>query len=89
MSTSKSFLTALFLLSVLFTPLNAQDDPHIYWEFNTEPVDEEEYLDEHILRFVEDKDQGCHLIQKGIYKNEGQSLKITTVFMIQKLVYII
>ena len=35
------------LTALLFCiPLFAQDDPHIYWEFNTDPVDQEGYYED-------------------------------------------
>ena len=41
----------IYLTALLFCiPLFAQDEPHIYWDFNNEPVSDEQCLDEHVHR---------------------------------------
>ncbi|HIA31593.1 MAG TPA: hypothetical protein EYN82_08470 [Candidatus Marinimicrobia bacterium] len=44
----------IYLTALLFCiPLFAQDDSHLYWEFNTEPLEKEgDQYDEHLRRFL-------------------------------------
>ena len=80
MSTSKSLLTALFLLSTLFAPINAQDEPHTYWEFNPNP--EEFHLSEPYpnpfnpavnINFIQQK---TSVVNIGVFDVKGRELTI-------------
>lgn len=84
MSTSKSLLTALFLLSAVLAPINAQDAAHTYWEFNPNSEGFDSY--DHDIYFeecVEDTINGNYICATNHQQNQCDATSSNDVSLVK------